>query len=82
MMIPFKHFLLTFDRNTGAPATVETFECQEVAIDRLEQAEHKYAGVEHMEVVLLSSDSIETLKHTHGHYFFGRDMDYVKLLGA
>jgi hypothetical protein len=33
------------------------------------QAEDEHRGRHDIEVVLLGSDSIETLKRTHGHYF-------------
>jgi hypothetical protein len=33
------------------------------------ECEQKYSGNRDIEVVLIGSDSIETIKKTHGHYF-------------
>lgn len=78
------YFLVIFNRITGELISNETFVSSEIAADELFKAEQFYDGSETIEVVLLGSDSIETLKKTHGHYFSGKrvNTDYSELLGA
>ena len=67
-----KSFLVVYDRRSG------DLEIREYADDAEEQAlrdrfERELAerGRSDVEVVLFYSDSIETLKKTHSHYFWG-----------
>lgn len=39
------------------------------AIARYAECEQKYRGDDDMQIVLIGSDSIATIKRTHGHYF-------------
>jgi hypothetical protein len=83
-MIALTHFLVVFDRATSQLISLRAFENEGGALTEFSLAERSNVGNEEIEVVLLSADSMETLKHTHGHYFSGKDqrMDYPKLLGA
>ena len=71
MSIAIRHFVLVFDRPRGVIVERAYFEPEErdaawAAYDRLGR---KYLGVPNVEVVLLGSDSEETLRATHGRYF-------------
>lgn len=78
------HFILVFNRLTGQLINNESFDDVNIAADELSVLEHKYAENENIEVLLVSSDSVETLKKTHGHYFAGPsdELDYSELLEA
>lgn len=63
------HFLLVHNGPKSTLERCEEFEDPELAIAAYAEAEDAYRGRTDIEVVLLGSDSIETLKQTHGHYF-------------
>ena len=77
-------FLLVFDRTSGELVSINQYDNQDLATSELSLEERKNADSENIEVVLIGSDSIETLKRTHGHYFSGSETnpDYNKLLNA
>lgn len=78
------HYLLVFNRATGELVSIDSFQEQESATAALSVLERRHESDEQIEVVLISADSIDTLKKTHGHYFSGveTDPDYNKLLNA
>ncbi|MDP1711281.1 MAG: hypothetical protein Q8K86_02340 [Candidatus Nanopelagicaceae bacterium] len=78
------HFLLVFNRTSGELVSIDKFEDQDLAISALSLLERSHEDDDQIEVVLISADSVETLKKTHGHYFFGMEtiLDYNKLLNA
>ncbi len=64
-----KHFLLVYDI-PSAHADVRPYGTDyDAALDAYEQAERDVRGRSDVEVVLLSSDSLETIKRTHSSYF-------------
>lgn len=64
-----KHFLVIYDI-PAAQAKIVPFEADySAALDAYKRAEEKYRWETNIEVVLLGSDSIETLKRTHSSYF-------------
>lgn len=64
-----RHFLLVFDIERGS-ADVEEFERDyDAAIAAYSAREGEYNDDPNVEVVLLSSDSLQTIKKTHGSYF-------------
>jgi len=83
-MSDFIHFLLVFNRTSGELISIDSFEEQDLATSALSVSERSHEGDEQIEVVLISADSIDTLKKTHGHYFSGVEVkpDYNKLLNA
>ncbi|MBI3428554.1 MAG: hypothetical protein HY050_00545 [Actinobacteria bacterium] len=78
------HFLLVFNRVSGELVSIDKFEEQDLAISALSLLERSHEDDDQIEVVLISADSVETLKKTHGHYFSGMETipDYDKLLNA
>jgi hypothetical protein len=65
---PIQHFLVIYDLVAGE-TTVRTF-----AADRYDAAIAEYGELEiraspNLDIVLLSADSIETIKRTHSSYF-------------
>ncbi len=78
------HFLLVFNRVTGELVSIDQFEEQDQATSALSLLERSHEDEDQIEVVLISADSVDTLKKTHGHYFSGRETipDYNKLLNA
>lgn len=75
-----KHFLVTFDPATGE-VDVQPFgtdyDAAQAAYAKAEQA----SGMEtKLDIVLLSADSLETIKQTHSSYFNGRGNRLEELL--
>jgi hypothetical protein len=66
---PINQFLITYDIARKQAHVDEFGEDTERALDAYSAAERRHRGDEHIEVVLLGSDSLETLKRTHGRYF-------------
>jgi len=64
-----KHFLIVYDI-PSAHAEVRPYDTDyDAALEAYEQAEEDARGCSDVEVVLLSSDSLETIKRTHSSYF-------------
>ncbi len=64
-----KHFLIVYDI-PSAHADVRPYGTDyDAALDAYEQAEEEARGHSEVEVVLLSADSLETIKRTHSSYF-------------
>jgi hypothetical protein len=73
------HFLVIYDIE-NAMAHVEPFELDyERALEAYSKAEEEYRENPNVEVVLLGSDSLETLERTHSSYFelAGKHVDQV-----
>lgn len=65
-----EYFLLEFDRASGTLlSSRELGEDETAAVSAYEQLETKHQGNQSIEVVLLGSDSLETIKVTHANYF-------------
>ena len=67
--MPLVHFLLVYNGPRRTLERSQRFEDVGAALAAYALAEEEYRGRNDVEVVLLGSDSIETLKRTHGHYF-------------
>lgn len=65
-----RHFLLVFDRRKGrlVQDPVE-FDDPVRAVAAYAKTERAYEGQKEMDIVLIGSDSLETVKRTHGNYF-------------
>lgn len=72
-----KYFLLVHDLRTRI-TKVEAFDNADEAFHAAQEAEMEYLGRETHEVVLVGSDSIESVKVTHSSYF-DFDSDMVEL---
>lgn len=75
-----KHFLVVYDPDSGE-TTVEDFgtdyDAAQAAYAQAEQA----SGFEtKLDIVLLSADSLETIKQTHSSYFSGKGSNLEELL--
>jgi len=69
---PIQHFLLVFDQSKGELIEQIQFGSDgERAVAAYDEKEQEYYGRERIEVVLVGSDSIETIKVTHANYFGG-----------
>ncbi len=67
-----RHFLLIFDHKKGALLRPpQEFEDAQEAIAAYSRTEREYEGREDMEIVLIGSDSLATVKRTHANYFAG-----------
>lgn len=66
------HFLIVYDHRGGhMKRPVDRFEDPSKATDAYEVAERDFADEPQIEVVLIGSDSLETVKRTHANYFDG-----------
>jgi hypothetical protein len=75
-----KHFLVSYDLNTGE-TKVEPFGTDyDAAQTAYAEAEQADAEGRQMDIVLLSADSLETIKQTHSSYFDGADRRLEELL--
>jgi hypothetical protein len=64
-----EHFLVTRDLLRRKTSVVELGSDYEVAQLAYQEAEKKVFGRRDLDVVLLSADSLETIKRTHSSYF-------------
>jgi hypothetical protein len=69
-----KHFLVTFDVARRKTTVVELGTDYETAQDAYQEAELRARGTK-LDVVLLSADSLETVKSTHSSYFEPKALD-------
>lgn len=76
-----KHFLVIFDPATGDVAVERydhDYDAAQDAYAKAEQASDERR--DDLDIVLLSSDSLETIKQTHSSYFSGRGRRLEELL--
>lgn len=66
-----QHFLLVFDHGAGHLIHTEEFGDAEQALTAYAFTESEYGDRKDIEVVLIGSDSFETVKRTHANYFDG-----------
>lgn len=70
-----KHFLVVYDIAAGR-ADVRPFGTDyDAALAAYDEAEQTAVGRSDIDVVLLSADSLETIKRTHSSYFETRSLD-------
>jgi len=66
------HFLLVFDHDAGELIEQSDFgDDAEAAVAAYSACEDTYRNRDRIEVVLIASDSIETIRGTHANYFDG-----------
>lgn len=71
-MNKIQHFLLVFDHEQGQLIEERHFlEDGGAALAAYAQKEKDHAGERNIEIVLIGSDSIETVKLTHANYYDG-----------
>lgn len=77
-----QHFILVFDRREGRLVDQVDFGTRsKAAVEKYEELEELYRNEAHMDIVLVGSDSIETVKVTHANYFDGSARDtYADIL--
>lgn len=63
------HYLLVYDHAQAELVRYESFDDAERAIERYSAMEREYDKGDRVEVVLIGSDSFETVKRTHANYF-------------
>ena len=62
-------FLIAFDHDTRKQISLEQFRDTKRALEAYAALEEQYRSNPRVEVVLLGSDSIDTIKVTHSNYF-------------
>jgi hypothetical protein len=65
------HFLLVFDHDKGKLVHEERFDDSDTAVQAYFAMEKNHRETPMIEIVLIGSDSIETVKLTHANYFDG-----------
>lgn len=71
-MSKIQHFLLIFDHAQGHLIQEQHFhEDGSAALAAYSEKEREYQGDRNVEIVLIGSDSIETVKLTHANYYDG-----------
>ena len=69
------HFLLVYSYDKGELIAQDEFTDQGLATAAYADAEARYRDeLDNFEIVLVGSDSIETIMRTHGHYFAQQDL--------
>lgn len=69
-MSSIRHFLLVFDHGTGRLIEEQDFGTDSArAVRKYGEKEDEYKGRQDIEIVLVGSDSIETVRMTHANYF-------------
>lgn len=77
-----KHFLIKYDIKAGC-ADVQGFgEDYEAAMHAYEELEQEARESSDVDVVLLSADSLETIKRTHSSYFETRTFEQLLPAGV
>ena len=67
-----QHFLLVFDHEVGRLIEEQAFgEDSDAAVAAYAAKEQEYAGRRAIEIVLIGSDSIQTVRLTHAYYYDG-----------
>jgi hypothetical protein len=66
------HFLIVFDHREERLLSCREFSDADEAIAEYSRTEREREGRDDVEVVLIGSDSIETVKRTHANYFDAR----------
>ena len=80
--MPIIHFLLVFDHDRQALIeTPREFHDAGEAAAAYEALEREHRGDSNLEIVLVGSDSLETIKQTHGNYFDGEVLDQIAAPG-
>lgn len=65
-----QHFLLVFDRATATLVEQRSFGTDtDSAVAAYAETERQYQGDSRIEIVLIGSDSFETVRITHANYF-------------
>lgn len=71
-MNKIEHFLLVFDHERGHLVQEEHFGTDGArALDAYSAKEREHQGNQMIEIVLIGSDSIETVRLTHANYYDG-----------
>jgi hypothetical protein len=66
------HFLLVYSFSEGKLVHTDQFIDAKEATDAYNECERRYSSSNDYEIVLVGSDSLETIMKTHGHYFRDR----------
>jgi hypothetical protein len=70
MSEPIQHFLIIFDHAAGRLVDVEEFGSNSAkAVAAYSAKEKELQGRDMIEIVLIGSDSLDTVKLTHANYF-------------
>ena len=72
-----RHFPLIYDMQTSRFKDQREFDDSSEATAAYEAAERSHLLDGHVQIVLVASDSLETVKVTHGNFFEGTDFDEV-----
>jgi len=75
-----RQFLLTMDVRAGATDVRDLGTDYAAAVAAYEAAEAEHRGDSNYDIVLVGSDSLETVKLTHGSYFASSEEDLRDLL--
>lgn len=67
------HFLLVYSLREGKLVAQEEFTDAVTATSAYTARERQFRNTDDFEIVLVGSDSIETVMKTHGHYFRSSD---------
>ena len=71
-MARIQHFLLVFDHAAGALSEETRFgEERERAVQAYAECESKFRDQPEIEIVLIGSDSLKTVRRTHANYYDG-----------
>lgn len=78
-MSAIQHFLLVFDHRTNQLIEQESFGSDSAAAtQKYGEMEWKFKDCHTIDIVLVGSDSIETVKVTHANYFTGESVKMVQ----
>jgi hypothetical protein len=71
-----QHFLLVYDvRESKLVEEPRTFDDAAEATAAYEACEREHLGDDHLQIVLVASDSLDTVRVTHGNFFERADFD-------
>lgn len=68
-MIGVRYFLLVYNRPEGRLVSLDEYAEQDAALEARFALEREHEGDRDLEIVVLGSDSLDTVKRTHRRYF-------------
>lgn len=80
MPAPTVHFLLVYSHSQRALIEQYEFSDSSKATAAYAAAEKKHVDEDEYEIVLIGSDSIQTIMQTHGHYFSQQEDAFSEFL--
>lgn len=68
-MMALVHYLLVYDHGARTLLEAKPFSDSDIAVEAYGEMEERHRHDRGIEIVLVSAESLDVIKRTHGHYF-------------